>query len=173
MIILENFTPTPKDKLSDKQLELIDSFNVNFLSDRDGNDWYESLSKFKDDSWKLSFDSSGVINCVSKDASALFPLNNSVVELDSLPDDFSLNLCWFFDIKLKRLTFNHIQAAKDKQFSLMSDVTPRINELASAEADGDITESEKSELNKLREYRSLLRRVNISKAPDVNWPDAP
>lgn len=50
-------------------------------------------------------------------------------------------------------------------------VTARINELVEAQDDGDITSDELTELATLREVRTKLRRLDLSKAPDINWPD--
>lgn len=173
MIILTDLVVTPKEKLSEAQLKLAEVFSVSFLNDSSGNDWYESQKKFKEDTWKISFNEGGEIICATQDVSAMFPVNSSVAEIDALPSDFSLNGCWSFDIESNQLVCDYVEIAKEKQTALMNGLAPRINELASAEEDGDITEDEKVELAKLREYRSLLRRVDLSSAPVVNWPDAP
>ncbi|MGY9919558.1 tail fiber assembly protein, partial [Citrobacter freundii] len=37
--------------------------------------------------------------------------------------------------------------------------------------DGDITGDELTELATLREVRTKLRRLDLSTAPDIDWPD--
>ncbi|EAQ6237368.1 tail fiber assembly protein [Salmonella enterica] len=50
-------------------------------------------------------------------------------------------------------------------------VTARINELVEAQDDGDITDAEQQELAALRDSRTKLRRLDLTKAPDIDWPD--
>ncbi|EGT0678932.1 tail fiber assembly protein [Citrobacter braakii] len=35
----------------------------------------------------------------------------------------------------------------------------------------DISASEETELAALRSYRTELRRIDLSSAPDINWPE--
>lgn len=55
----------------------------------------------------------------------------------------------------------------------MSEATARINWLEDAQKDGDISADEEQELTELRAYRIALRRLDLSTAPKINWPDAP
>lgn len=49
-------------------------------------------------------------------------------------------------------------------------VTAKINQLMEAQDDNDITATELLELSALREYRTKLRRMDLTAAPDINWP---
>ncbi|EPP3282132.1 tail fiber assembly protein, partial [Salmonella enterica subsp. enterica serovar Lexington] len=55
----------------------------------------------------------------------------------------------------------------------MTSVTSKINRLVEAQDDDDITAAEVSELTALREYRTKLRRMDLTAAPDINWPEPP
>lgn len=52
-------------------------------------------------------------------------------------------------------------------------VTAKINQLMEAQDDNDITATELLELSALREYRTKLRRMDLTAAPDINWPEPP
>lgn len=55
----------------------------------------------------------------------------------------------------------------------MASVTTQINQLMEAQDDSDITATELLELTALREYRTKLRRMDLTAAPDINWPVYP
>ncbi|EAP6208260.1 phage tail protein [Salmonella enterica subsp. enterica serovar Typhimurium] len=52
-------------------------------------------------------------------------------------------------------------------------VAAKINQLMEAQDDNDITATELLELSALREYRTKLRRMDLTAAPDINWPEPP
>ncbi|HGH8121163.1 TPA: tail fiber assembly protein, partial [Enterobacter kobei] len=56
---------------------------------------------------------------------------------------------------------------------LLSVASSKINWLQDAAELGIATEDESAELLEWRKYRVLLMRVDISKAPDINWPEIP
>ena len=68
---------------------------------------------------------------------------------------------------------DYVATAEAERTSRMSALTLRINSLVEAQDDGDITDSELAELNALRECRTKLRRLDLSSAPDVEWPAFP
>ncbi|EBU8551975.1 tail fiber assembly protein [Salmonella enterica subsp. enterica serovar Telelkebir] len=62
--------------------------NAVYLIDENGLDWYDSQDKFEK-KFKLAIKPDGVLVSLSEDISMLFPLDLSVVETDTLPDDFT------------------------------------------------------------------------------------
>ncbi|EDI8720429.1 phage tail protein [Salmonella enterica] len=79
MINIKNFTPgAPK---TPEQLELANKHRVLFLFSEDGQEWYESQKQFAADTIKFSYDSDGIIRSISRDVSALWPVNMSVAEV--------------------------------------------------------------------------------------------
>ncbi|EAM1813109.1 DUF4376 domain-containing protein [Salmonella enterica] len=79
MVNIKNFTPgNPK---TPEQLELANKHRVLFLFSEDGQEWYEAQKQFAADTIKLSYDSDGVIRSISRDVSALWPVNMSVAEV--------------------------------------------------------------------------------------------
>ncbi|HIF7138386.1 TPA: tail fiber assembly protein [Citrobacter freundii] len=56
---------------------------------------------------------------------------------------------------------------------LMAVATTRITWLQGAQEDGDISADEEKELAILRAYRTELRRLDLTGAPDIDWPEVP
>lgn len=79
MVNIKNFTPgNPK---TPEQLELANKHRVLFLFSEDGQEWYEAQKQFAPNTIKFSYDSDGVIRSISRDVSALWPVNMSVAEV--------------------------------------------------------------------------------------------
>ncbi|EAP1867899.1 DUF4376 domain-containing protein [Salmonella enterica] len=79
MVNIKNFTPgNPK---TPEQLELANKHRVLFLFSDDGQEWYEAQKQFAADTIKFSYDSDGVIRSISRDVSALWPVDLSVAEV--------------------------------------------------------------------------------------------
>ncbi|EAQ4448882.1 DUF4376 domain-containing protein [Salmonella enterica] len=79
MMNIKNFTPgAPK---TPEQLELANKHRVLFLFSEDGQEWYESQKQFAVDTIKFAYDADGVIRSISRDVSALWPVNMSIAEV--------------------------------------------------------------------------------------------
>lgn len=61
--------------------------------------------------------------------------------------------------------------AVQRRDSEMALASARINALTDAQDDGDITPEEVEELAALREKRTRLRRLDLTTAPDIDWPE--
>ncbi|ENW8982043.1 DUF4376 domain-containing protein, partial [Escherichia coli] len=70
-----------------------------YLKAEDGRDWYESQSSFKADTLKLVYDSEGIITSISKDVSMLWPVGQSVVEVEDTEENRKADISgrWKFD----------------------------------------------------------------------------
>jgi len=148
-----------------------------YIQDDEGNDWYECQKAFEDDSYKVVFDGDGIIVACEKDASSLFPVGLSVVEIAQLPEEFNLPYQWAFDgEKIVQRTYSRdevIAQAENKKAALMAVANQAITPLQDA-SDLDIaTDEELAQLKAWKTYRVLLSRVYVSKAPDVEWPEKP
>lgn len=66
-----------------------------------------------------------------------------------------------------------ITIAEEERKRLMSSAGTRIDWLTAAQEDGDISEGETAELEALRAYRTELRRLDITTAPKIKWPELP
>ena len=64
-------------------------------------------------------------------------------------------------------------AAEEKKTQLLNDATVKITPLQDAVDTGMVTDVEKEQLTVWKTYRVLLSRIDISKAPSIEWPVAP
>lgn len=168
------FTPYTPDT-TDKP-KIIDGQNVLFLQDDKGNDWYDVIKLFDESkTLKIGYDDDGRVRTFTTNIHALFPVNLSVVELPATKANLRVTLGddWFYkDGKLQQIR-DYLADAETERNSRMSEATTRINWLEDAQKDGDISADEEQELTELRAYRTALRRLDLSTAPKINWPDAP
>ncbi|MGV4116819.1 tail fiber assembly protein [Citrobacter freundii] len=156
--------------------KVIDGQNVLFLQDDKGNDWYDVIELFDESkTLKIGYDDDGRVRTFTTNIHALFPVNLSVVELPATKANLRVTLGddWFYkDGKLQQIR-DYLADAETERNSRMNEATARINWLEDAQKDGDISAEEAAELAELRAYRTALRRLDLSAAPKINWPDAP
>lgn len=168
------FTPYTPDTTD--RPKIIDGQNVMFLRDEKGNDWYDVIELFDESTTlKIGYDDDGRVRTFTTNIHALFPVNLSVVELPATKANLRVTLGddWFYqDGKLQQIR-DYLADAETERNSRMSEATARINWLEDAQKDGDISADEAQELTELRAYRTALRRLDLSTAPKINWPDAP
>ncbi|MBU2673579.1 tail fiber assembly protein [Hafnia paralvei] len=176
MINLMNFRE--KTKLTEDEQQQASGFGVIFLCDDAGNDWYESQSQFAAETIKVMYSQNGVICAVSDDVSKLWPLNMSVAEVASLPDDFLADgKSWQFvdGLVVERVYTNSelVAQAELKKLRLLEEATIAISPLERAVKYGMATDEEKAKLEAWERYSVLLSRVDVSKAPYIDWPSVP
>ncbi|HDC4761215.1 TPA: tail fiber assembly protein [Enterobacter cloacae] len=66
-----------------------------------------------------------------------------------------------------------IRNAEAYRNTLTAKASLEIEILSDAQSDGSITDSEKELLAKWKTYRLSLRRIDLTTAPEIEWPDAP
>ncbi|HHC5225279.1 tail fiber assembly protein [Citrobacter freundii] len=168
------FTPYTPDTTD--RPKIIDGQNVLFLRDEKGNDWYDVVELFDESkTLKIGYDDDGRVRTFTTNIHAFFPVNLSVVELSPTKANLRVTLGddWFYkNGKLQQIR-DYLADAETERNSRMADATARIDWLEDAQKDGDITAEEAAELAELRAYRTALRRLDLSTAPKINWPDAP
>lgn len=168
------FTPYIPDTTD--RPKIIDGQNVLFLQDDKGNDWYDVIKLFDESkTLKIGYDDDGRVRTFTTNIHAFFPVNMSVVELPAAKANLRVTLGddWFYkDGKLQQIR-NHLADAEAERNSRMADVTTRIDWLEDAQKDGDISADEEKELATLRDYRIALRRLDLTGAPDIDWPEVP
>ncbi|EKQ7213500.1 TPA: tail fiber assembly protein [Citrobacter freundii] len=168
------FTPYTPDTTD--RPKIIDGQNVLFLQDDKGNDWYDVIKLFNEsETLKIGYDDDGRVRTFTTNIHALFPVNLSVVELPATKANLRVTLGddWFYkDGKLQQIR-NHLADAEAERAHRMAEATARIDWLDAAQKDGDISGEEETELAALRAYRTSLRRLDLTTAPDVKWPEYP
>ncbi|MCM7514598.1 tail fiber assembly protein [Enterobacter hormaechei] len=172
MKIFNNFTPYESEG-SDLPS------NVLFLQSDTGVDWYIAQKEFKKDTLKVMFNSAGIICCAETDVSSLWPINCSVAEIkpEDIPSDFFISGRWVFNGKtIEQYQYTKedlIAKAEEQKQSLMSVAADAIAPLQDAEELGMATEVELTALTLWKRYRVMLNRLDISAAPDIEWPEQP
>ncbi|APW08149.1 tail fiber assembly protein [Salmonella enterica] len=166
-----NFTKTTE--LTPVQQELSENCSIQFIHDEAGVDWYILQKLFQPDTLKMQYNKTGLIIAADKDATKLFPLNCSVVEFadTDIPDGFQTGNFTYSNGVIAPVQIDYVALATAERDRRMTSVTSKINRLVEAQDDGDITSDELTELATLREVRTKLRRLDLSMAPDIDWPD--
>ncbi|MGX5101085.1 tail fiber assembly protein [Enterobacter cloacae] len=155
-------------------------FNIVFLKDDDGNDWYDWLKSLSDKNLKVSYnpDTKEIIH-FSYDASAIFPINQVVQEIapEDVPIEFldagenALGGAFILEGgKITPAQVDVFEVALHKKMELLSQASNVISLLQDAIELDMATEEEVSSLDEWRKYRVLLNRVNPNE-PD--WPLKP
>ncbi|MBJ8797320.1 tail fiber assembly protein [Citrobacter freundii] len=144
-----------------------------FLRDEKGNDWYDVIELFDESkTLKIGYDDDGRVRTFTTNIHAFFPVNMSVVELPATKANLRVTLGddWFYkDGKLQQIR-DYLAQAEAERDRRMAEMTARIDWLEAAQKDGDISAEEETELAVLRASRTKLRRLDLSSAPDINWP---
>ena len=174
MQIFGKFTPyTP---VTTDRPKIIDGQNVLFLRDEKGNDWYDVVGLFDESkTLKIGYDDDGRVRTFTTNIHAFFPVNLSVVELSATKANMRVTLGddWFYkNGKLQQIR-DHQANAEAERNSRMAEVTTRIDWLEDAQKDSDISADEEKELATLRAYRAELRRLDLTGAPYIDWPEVP
>lgn len=166
------FTPYTPDTTD--RPKIIDGQNVLFLRDEKGNDWYDIVELFDESkTLKIGYDDDGRVRTFTTNIHAFFPVNLSVVELSPTKANLRITLGddWFYkNGKLQQIR-DHLANAEAERNSRMAEVTTRIDWLEDAQKDSDISADEEKELATLRAYRTKLRRLDLTGAPDIDWPE--
>jgi hypothetical protein len=147
--------------------------DVQYFIDEEGNDWYESLPKFKK-RYAIAFDSDGVVRFVTDDVSGIYPAELSVTDIESIPDDYNPNENWLFDgVAITRVAVDYVAQAEVEKSRRLVVATTTMAPLQDAVDLGIATDEEETLLDSWKKYRVMINRVDTSKAPDIEWPDIP
>lgn len=154
--------------------------NIVFLKDDNGNDWYQWLKTLSQETLKVSFnpETKEIIH-FSYDASAIFPINQIVVEVapENVPDEFiaagekALGGAFLFvDGEITAAPVDYEAEAQRKKLELINQANSVIATLQDAVDFDMATDEEVQCLTQWRKYRVLLNRVNTS---EPVWPEVP
>ncbi|WP_447782718.1 tail fiber assembly protein [Enterobacter asburiae] len=179
------YTPEKVAKLSPEELELYyvaksPEVNIVFLKDDNDNDWYLWLKTLSQETLKISFnpDTKEIIH-FSYDASAIFPINQIVVEVvpENVPDEFTaagekaLGGAFLFDGgEIIAAPIDYEAEEQRKKLKLMAQANNVIATLQDAVELNMATDEETANLQGWKKYRVLLSRVDVKKPV---WPPLP
>ncbi|CNB98276.1 bacteriophage protein [Yersinia frederiksenii] len=142
--------------------------------DEEGRDWYELQKTFREETIKVAYNPQGFVCSVSEYVYAIAPTGLSVVEVESLPDNFALE--WgayeYLDgeVVMRIPSTEEITAAADeRRKELMSEISVELATLDDIAQSGGATESELTRLAALKQYRIALLRLDVNQP----WPELP
>ncbi|EHN8827165.1 tail fiber assembly protein [Enterobacter bugandensis] len=179
------YTPAKVAKLTPEELELYyvaksPEMNIAFLKDENGNDWYMWLKTLSKETLKVSFnpDSKEIVH-FSYDASAIFPVNQIVVEVapENVPDEFiaagekALGGAFLFvDGEITAAPVDYAAEAQRNKLELLTQANNVIATLQDAVDLNMATDEETANLLEWKKYRVILSRVDINTPV---WPRLP
>ena len=153
--------------------------SVLFLKDESGLDWYESQAGFSEETLKFVYDSNGIIISFDYDVSKLWPVGHSVAEISAseVPAGLDISGGWVFDGKVITTrvysSAEYVSQAEAERESSMALAAAAIAPLQDAVDIGDATDEERASLQGWKKYRVALNRLDLTAAPDVQWPEIP
>ncbi|EAW8461952.1 tail fiber assembly protein [Salmonella enterica] len=156
-------------------------YDNNFLYFRseDGQDFYESLSKFTK-KYKLCIDSENIIRSVSEDVSRLYPAGFSVVEVNKLPAGFNIYGDWQYEKgAIVAAPVDYQAKAETTRQKLLDAANSTIADWRTELALGDISDDDKASLTKWMAYIRELKSLDLTGISDeatfnkIQWPVLP
>lgn len=160
-----------------EEKEIEDGINAIFLISINGEDWYRIQSSFSRDTVKIMYDEEMIIRAITKDVTLLYPEGCSVVELESISDNVTIDGSWQFmnnRVVLRELSYQELtqQALKKKQL-LLNNADRIISPLRDAIELDIATQEEKSRYMAWKKYNVMVNRVDLSDVENINWPECP
>lgn len=143
-----------------------------YFQDIHGRDWYETLRYWKG---AVATDESGIVVACEKDVTFMgMEEGRNVYEI--APEDIPENVIGNYTFKEGVFTDIRPDAAtlaEQKRKELLEAANAAMAPLQDASDLGIETDEEKESLLAWKKYRVLLNRVDVTKAPDVDWPIKP
>lgn len=172
---IKNFKRYHPDVVDKKWLE--HAVGAIFLISEDGQDWYECQNSFQPDTMKVEYEADGVIRSMGYDISGFCPEGCSIAEVSEWPQEAAPNRKWCFvdgQVVPRIYTADELKGkTTHKQNYLLEQAAKIIAPLQDAVDLNVATKAEKAALLAWKKYRVLLNRVDISSAPDIEWPEEP
>lgn len=156
-------------------------YDNNFLYFRseDGQDFYESLSKFTK-KYKLCIDSENIIRSVSEDVSRLYPAGFSVVEVNKLPAGFNIYGDWkYSNGTVLAVPVDYQAKAETTRQKLLNDADNAIKDWRTELTLGIISDENKAALILWMNYINVLKSLDLTDVSDeatftaIRWPALP
>lgn len=151
--------------------------SVQYLQDDDGVDWYAAQGEFAADSLIVCTDETGRVCAFSRDASALYPIDQAVwsVPASSVPEEFDADGDWtVVDGKIAARAPT-AEDAKAKMHVLLAPALLDFQALQVIVDAGGASDAERQRHEALRAYCQALYRVESQEGypADVVWPERP
>lgn len=148
---------------------------VQYFQDEKGRDFYDSRELFKK-KYVVFFDEHNIVRgwAKSSEVTRLHPGGLSVVDLNSLPEDFSLQSgVWSFNgKKVVKVDYDPAFTTATRKAGILQVISSMIAPLQDAVEIGEATEEEVEKYNKLRKMRVRAMRISDDVSPgDIDWSE--
>lgn len=147
--------------------------NALFLVNEEGQDWYEFQEEFKRPTYKVEYTESGDIVKVTKDVSELFPQNNFVVEVGSIPEDIMIGNYVYNGKRLvkKKISAEEITLRTELKIEKILQSKGSVISSLSALVNAGLADDKTKE--KLALYTTYLKQVIEVDRLKPEWPEEP
>lgn len=150
---------------------------IQYFKDESGKDWFKSLPDFTK-RYSLAIENdTGIIRSISEDTSRLYPVGLTVVDVNTLPDGCDILGGWVFNgtrVIPRKYSQSEVETqAQQKKDALIAQATKFIAPLQDAKELDIATDAEAAMLKAWMLYRIQLNRIDVSTAPDIDWPEVP
>jgi len=150
---------------------------VLYFEDENGTDWYE----LRDREWQgencfIAVGADGFVSTWAENPNFLTLSEGvSIYELDSaaLPEDISTLAYRYQDGQFIPFVQPAAEVAEQRKNALLSQATAAIAPLQDAVDIDDVTDAERERLKAWKTFRVALNRLDLSAAPDIDWPAVP
>lgn len=147
------------------------------LRDEQGREWYSSQVLFSADTVKIMYDSACVVRAITTDVSTLYPNMHSVAEVEEIPEGADIYGGWIYSdgvVIQKSLSHDEVLSEAEMQkVSLLDDARSVISVWQTELQLGIINNDDKDRLIDWLNYIKAVQAVDISTAPDIEWPVKP
>lgn len=150
----------------DKVPEELAPFGVLFFKSEDGQDFYDAVKLMKEDTIKILY-ADGMVTGFSKDASSLYPVGSSLIEVpeNKVPDDLDVSRKYLFDPKTLKFTINPEFLTRDLDIQKQNLLSLANDKIAQYQDKVDLETATKGEVTALKNWKAY--RIKVREATDV------
>nr|WP_241391864.1 tail fiber assembly protein [Serratia proteamaculans]ULG15966.1 tail assembly chaperone [Serratia proteamaculans] len=177
MVNYKNFTIYKPEFNASEEEETEYRPDILYARDETGRDWYDCQADFSDDTLKVMYDDKGVIVCISKDVTAIFPPGFSVAEvaIRETPPEACNDMTWAYQYgKIIKRVYSPdekrkmIQGEKERRIAHVNQVTQTLNSKLLL---GIATDEEKAKLRAWMDYVNEIEEISADADPEKTiWP---
>lgn len=164
-------------KISKQVLEDGIPLPVMYFEDETGQDWYTLRDKkWQGENCFIAVGADGFISTWSDNPNFLTLSEGvSIYEIrpEALPEDVSDHPYSYENGEFVKLVQPAIEVAAQQKSTLLSHAAAAIAPLQDAVDVDDATDEELASLKAWKKYRVALNRLDLSAAPDIDWPAVP
>lgn len=152
-------------------------YEILYMRDEEGNDWYEIQKELSQDSIKVVYDDNGAVAQYGSDASVLYPLGFSVAVINAT------DLITEGDRPLYysggKVSVDYIKVAESRRQNLLASAYETIADWKMELRLESINDDDKASLIKWVAYIKVLRALDFADVKDsagyktIIWPDEP